>query len=100
MEYSFCTYFDQHYFSRGLALYQSLRQHCSSFTLWILCLDSRCYEDLTAMHLSRYTLGVATAIRDIRIRQEEVFDIRVQTAQLREQFIGFRIALLIKDFGT
>lgn len=56
MEYSFCTYFDQNYLSRGLALYQSLKDHCRSFTLWILCLDELCYQELAAMQLPEVRL--------------------------------------------
>ncbi len=47
----FCTYFDQHYLTRGLALYESLRRHCPHFKLWVLCLDEPCRQMLAGMNL-------------------------------------------------
>jgi len=36
----YCTYFDRHYLSRGLALLESLRQHeTTHFTLYVVCMD-------------------------------------------------------------
>jgi hypothetical protein len=47
----FCTYFDRHYLPRGLALYRSLQQHCPSFKLWALCMDSDAYGVLSTLAL-------------------------------------------------
>ena len=49
--YYFCTYFDQNYLSRGLALYYSLREHCHAFKLWVLCIDQGVYDILAKLDL-------------------------------------------------
>lgn len=45
--YNFCTYFDQNYLPRGLALYESLKATCPTFKLWVLCLDHTAYTTLS-----------------------------------------------------
>lgn len=52
----FCTYFDHRYLPRGLALLRSLRRHCSSFRLWVLCLDDLCYDALAQLQLAELEL--------------------------------------------
>lgn len=47
----FCTYFDSHYLTRGLALYRSLSRHAGEFVLHALALDETTRRILTAMKL-------------------------------------------------
>lgn len=49
--YYFCTYFDQHYLPRGLALYHSLQDQCPAFKLWVLCMDHEAFRLLTQLQL-------------------------------------------------
>ena len=46
----FCTYFNQDYLSRRLALHYSLAQHMKDFTLWVLCLDETTAEVLNKLN--------------------------------------------------
>ena len=67
--YHFCTYFDSHYLLRALALYQSLKQHCPSFRLWVLCMDSVCYETLFELKLPNVHL---ITLEDFEAGDEEL----------------------------
>ena len=46
-----CTYFDKAYFSRGIALLESMEKHCGEFVIWVLCLDPYVHEKLAALNL-------------------------------------------------
>src|SRR5205814_749557 len=47
----YCTYFDQHYAARGIALAESLRIHAGDFRLWVLCLDTATVDILNGLAL-------------------------------------------------
>jgi hypothetical protein len=47
----YCTYFDERYLTRGLALYASMRRYCQPFRLYVLCMTVECYRELTALAL-------------------------------------------------
>lgn len=47
----YCTYFDERFLPRALALYASLRRHARPFRLWTLALDRRCRDTLERLAL-------------------------------------------------
>lgn len=53
---NFCTLFDSGYLDKGLALYQSLFKVTSEFTLYICCLDDKCYDILLNQKLDKVKL--------------------------------------------
>ena len=53
---NFCTLFDSNYLTRGLAMYESLKAHCSNFHLYIFPFDDICYEILSKLDLEDVTL--------------------------------------------
>lgn len=56
MRLNFCTVFDTHYLSRGLALYESLNKHTPNFHLYIFAFNDKAYDLLTEMNLSQTTI--------------------------------------------
>ena len=53
---NFCTLFDSNYLSRGLAMYESLREHCNDFHLYIFPFDDKCLEILLKLDLPSVTV--------------------------------------------
>ena len=51
MSQHFCTFFDDRYLAKGLALYRSLERHSPHFQLWALCLNPLAYDILTELNL-------------------------------------------------
>lgn len=53
---NFCTLFDKNFLLKGLALHDSLSEHCPVFKLFILSLDDLTYDILKRMGLSNVVL--------------------------------------------
>jgi len=47
--YYFCTYFDTNYISRALCLLESLQRHCSSFLIYMLCMDESTFDRMNSL---------------------------------------------------
>ncbi len=53
---NFCTLFDSNYLSRGLVLYDSLRECCPDFHLYVFAFNDRAYEVLSEMNPEHMTV--------------------------------------------
>lgn len=53
---NFCTLFNSHYLSRGLALYESLAKCCDNFHLYIFAFDQKAYDIIKKMAPDNVTL--------------------------------------------
>lgn len=54
--YNFCTLFDTHYLTRGLALYYSLESVCDDFHLYIFAFNDKCFDILKKFNLAKATI--------------------------------------------
>ena len=54
--YNFCTLFDTHYFTRGMALYYSLEKYCPDFHIYIFAFDQKANDLLREMKLNKATI--------------------------------------------
>lgn len=52
----FCTLFDSVYLSRGMAMYESLQKHFTSFHLYIFAFDDACYQFFIKRHFPNITV--------------------------------------------
>ncbi|AFH50586.1 Hypothetical protein IALB_2883 [Ignavibacterium album JCM 16511] len=69
MIYNFCSLFDSNYLSRGIALYRSLEKHCKNFHLFIFAFDSRSYEILNQLSLTKATIISLSEFEDEKLLQ-------------------------------
>jgi hypothetical protein len=56
MKLNFCTLFNTNYLSRGIAMYESLQQHCPDFYLYVYAFDQNCYNYLKELDLKNLTV--------------------------------------------
>lgn len=56
MKLNFCTLFNSNYLSRGLVMYDSLKNHCLQFHLYIFTFDDKATEVLKALNLPDITV--------------------------------------------
>lgn len=62
----FCTYCDEDYLPRALALLESLERHTTRVRLWMLCLGDTCYELATRLQ--------APSLRPVALSRLEQWD--------------------------
>jgi hypothetical protein len=53
---NFCTLFDSNYFSRGIAMYESLSRVCNNFHLYVFAFDDACLQALKSLKYPNMTV--------------------------------------------
>ena len=54
--YNFCTLFDSHYFSRGIAMYESLADVCDDFHIYVFAFDDASLQALRSLRYPHMTI--------------------------------------------
>jgi hypothetical protein len=65
--YNFCTLFDSNYLLRGLAMYDSLVEHCADFHLYIFSFDDKGTEILNKLGLPKTTIITLKEFEDEKL---------------------------------
>lgn len=96
---NFCTYFDHNYLSRGIALYESLKEHCSDqFSLYILATDDIAYDYLKE---KSYDNIVVQSLKDLKAAYPILE--QLQKERTRTEFSwtlsSFSIQFFLKKFN-
>ena len=50
MKTTLCTLYNSLYLDKGLVLYDSLKECCADFILYVLCMDEKCYDVLSEIN--------------------------------------------------
>jgi len=79
----FCTYFDHNYLPKGLALYQSLKNHLCDFTLFVLCLSQEALDALEEMALPEV---VTIPLEDLEKWDPELLAVKSTRSQIEYYF--------------
>lgn len=78
-----CTYFDANYLLRGLTLYRSLISTEPHFTLYILCLDTTTYNNLSMLNLPNI---VTYSLKDIETWYPELLNAKKNRSRIEYYF--------------
>lgn len=81
--FHFCTYFDQRYLIRGLAMIQSLAAHCPASKVWVLCMDEETYRILLRLNLS---VVQAISLREFEQANQDLLAIKQKRSTLEYYF--------------
>lgn len=83
--YFFSTYFDTNYLSRGLVLYDSIKKHCTSFKLYILCLDDNTFNYFFNK-ACRFPEIITTSMNEIEVHDNELKECKKNRSTIEYYF--------------
>jgi len=79
----FCTYFDQQFLLKGLALYRSLLRHSRPFKLYVLCLDNATFEFFNRSNLPHI---LAISLQEFESGDEDLLEAKKNRSQIEYYF--------------
>lgn len=97
MKLIFCTLFDSNYLSRGLAMYESLKNYCADFHLYIFSFDEKCFQVLEKMNLQHVTLISLNKFEDEKL-------LEIKTTRTRTEYCwtctSSTVLYVLKNFSV
>tara|TARA_B100001093_G_C26784009_1_gene995851 strand:+ start:643 stop:1578 length:936 start_codon:yes stop_codon:yes gene_type:complete len=67
MSEHYVTVFNHKFLPQGMALHESMVRHCHDFILWIICVDTLVYDQLSSLNLDNVKLLNISEIDDDRL---------------------------------
>lgn len=65
----FCTLFDSNYLNKGIALYLSLEKHADNFVLYVMGLDRKCHNILSALNFKHLVVECIEDIESVELSE-------------------------------
>lgn len=81
--YHFCTYFDQNYYPRARALYESLVRQKTEFTLYALCLDAESFTRVAELKSAQF---IPIALGELEAHDRELAAVKGSRSKIEYYF--------------
>lgn len=82
---NFTTFFDRNYLSRGIVLYESLKSNCTTFRLYVLCLDDEVF-DYFHTNQEKYSNIVSLKLGELELDDNDLLKAKSNRSKIEYYF--------------